>query len=41
MRAAVNFILNKEKGGVLLPEDIDAKTGMTVKVALESKHPEA
>lgn len=41
VKAAVNFITSVKKGGVLMPDDIDQKSGKTVKDALESKHPEA
>ena len=40
-RAALNYIANSEKGGVLMPDDIDEKTGMLVKDALEAKHPDS
>jgi len=41
MKAAVNYIINSEKGGVLLLDDIDEKTGLSVEKVLESKHPDA
>jgi hypothetical protein len=40
-RAALNYIANSKKGGVLMPNDIDGKTGMLVKDALEAKHPDS
>lgn len=40
-RAALNYIANSKKGGVLMPNDIDGKTRMLVKDALEAKHPDS
>jgi len=34
VKAAVNYIINIEKGGVLLPDDIDEKTGLSVENVL-------
>ena len=38
--AAVRYISEKEKGRVLLPSDIDEKSGDEVSEVLRSKHPE-
>lgn len=41
IRGAVRFITEREKGGILMPDDIDEKTGDSVENVLRSKHPEA
>jgi hypothetical protein len=35
----VKYLAQTEKGGVLLPDDIDDKYGLTIKAILKSKHP--
>ena len=41
LRSVVRHLAAREKGGVMLPDDTDAKTRDTVREALESsKHPE-
>jgi hypothetical protein len=40
-KAAVLYLADKEKGGILMASDIDEKTGASVATVLESKHPEA
>jgi hypothetical protein len=37
---AVRCLTKREKGGVLLPDDTDDKTGDTAREVLESKYPE-
>jgi hypothetical protein len=37
----VRYLTEREKGGILYPDDIDEKTGKTVQSVLESKHPNA
>jgi hypothetical protein len=39
--AAVRYLTEREKGGVLLPEDRDDKTGDSVLDVLQTKHPSA
>ena len=39
LRQAVRWVTGREKGGVLHPTDIDAKTGKPVAEVLESRHP--
>jgi hypothetical protein len=39
LRGAVKHLTESEKGWVLLPDQIDEKTGLTVKEVLQSKHP--
>jgi hypothetical protein len=41
LRGAVRYLTEREKGGILYPDDIDEKTGLTVETVLESKHPDA
>jgi hypothetical protein len=41
LRSWVQLLTSREKGGVMLPDGIDAKTGDTVKEVLQSKHPES
>jgi hypothetical protein len=41
VRSAVRYLTDREKGGVMLPKDIDEKTGDTVIEVLRSKHPDA
>jgi hypothetical protein len=40
VRGAVRYLTEWEKGGVLMPTDMDAKSGDTVAEVLLSKHPE-
>jgi hypothetical protein len=37
----VRYLTEREKGGILYPDDIDEKSGNTVQSVLESKHPNA
>ena len=39
MRAAIRYASEREKGGILMPGDVDEKTGDLVSETLESKHP--
>ena len=39
MRAAIRYASEREKGGILMPGDVDKKTGGLVSETLESKHP--
>jgi hypothetical protein len=41
LRAAVRWLTEREKGGVLLPSDLDSKTNEPVIDVLRSKHPDA
>jgi hypothetical protein len=41
LRAAVRWLTEREKGGVLLPDDLDSKTNEPVIDVLRSKHPDA
>eukprot|EP00978_Attheya_sp_CCMP212_P042445 scaffold258630_cov55-Attheya_sp.AAC.1 len=41
LRQAVRFITEREKAGIMLPTDIDEKSGLPVIDALRSKHPPA
>ncbi len=41
LRSAVRWLTDREKGGVLLPDDVDEKTGESVIDVLQSKHPDA
>jgi hypothetical protein len=41
LRGAVKHLTETEKGGVLVPDQIDKKTGFTVKEVLQLKHPSA
>jgi hypothetical protein len=34
-------LTERDKGGILLPDDVDEKTGNTISEVLESKHPHA
>jgi hypothetical protein len=40
-RSTVRWITEREKGGVLLPDDMDAKSGELVIDVLKEKHPDA
>ena len=40
LRSAVRYITDREKGGLLAPDDIDEKSGLPVEEVLRSKHPE-
>jgi hypothetical protein len=37
----MEYLTEREKGGILYPDDIDEKSGDTVQSVLESKHPDA
>jgi hypothetical protein len=39
VRGAVKYLAHTEKGGVLLPDDIDKKFTLTIKEVLQSKYP--
>jgi hypothetical protein len=41
VRGTVRYLTDREKGGILLPDDVNKKSGDTVMEALESKHPNA
>jgi hypothetical protein len=41
LRGAVKHLTESEKGGVLMPDQIYDKTGLTIKEVLQSKHPSA
>jgi hypothetical protein len=41
LRTAVRWVTDREKGGVLFPDDLDKKTGDRVIDALKAKHPDA
>jgi hypothetical protein len=41
LRSAVRYLTEREKGGIMLPDEIDEKTGDTVLEVLQSKHPES
>ncbi len=41
LRGAVRYLTDREKGGILYPDDINEKSGETVQSVLESKHPDA
>jgi hypothetical protein len=41
LRGAERYLTEREKGGILYPDDIDEKSGDTVQSVLESKHPDA
>lgn len=41
IKEAMRFAREREKGGVLLPDDIEEKSGSFAKDALKSKHPHA
>ena len=41
IRGAVRFITEREKGSMLMPDEIDEKTGDSVEDVLRSKHPES
>ena len=38
---AIKYLTETEKGGVLMPDDIDEKTGDSVEDILKLKHPNA
>jgi hypothetical protein len=40
LRNAVRYLTEREKGGVMLPNEIDSKTDDTVLEVLQSKHPD-
>jgi hypothetical protein len=41
VRGAVRYLTDREKGGILLPGDVNEKSGDSVAEALKSKHPHA
>jgi hypothetical protein len=41
IRGAVRYLTDREKGGILYPDDLDEKTGNSVLSVIESKHPNA
>jgi hypothetical protein len=41
VRGAVRHLTERDKGGVLMPDDIDEKSGDSVADVLEAKHPDA
>ena len=41
IRAAIRYVSEREKGGILMPGDTDEKTGDLIKETLAAKHPEA
>jgi hypothetical protein len=41
IRGAVRYLTEREKGGILYPDDTDEKSGTSVISVLESKHPDA
>ena len=41
IRAAIRYISEREKGGILMPGDTNEKTGDLIKETLAAKHPEA
>jgi hypothetical protein len=41
LRGAVRYLTERQKGGILYPDNINKKTGCTVQSVLESKHPDA
>ena len=41
LRAVIRCICDTEKGGVLMPDDVDDKSGEKVRDVLHSKHPES
>ena len=41
VRGAVRYLTERDKGGVLMPDDIDEKSGDSVADVLASKHPDA
>ena len=41
LRSAVRYITEREAGGVLMPDEVDGKSGDPVADVLRSKHPEA
>jgi hypothetical protein len=41
VRGAVRYLTEREKEGILLPTNINEKTGDSVKTVLRSKHPDA
>jgi hypothetical protein len=41
VRGAVKYLTETEKGGVMMPDNIDDKLGLTVKEVLQSNHPAA
>eukprot|EP00978_Attheya_sp_CCMP212_P030173 scaffold109998_cov63-Attheya_sp.AAC.2 len=41
LRQAVRFVTEREKAGIMIPTDIDEKSGLPVIDALRSKHPPA
>ena len=40
IRAAIRYICEREKGGILMPGDTDEKTGDLIEETLSAKHPE-
>ncbi len=41
IREAVRFLCESSQGGILMPDEIDSTTGLTVEEILKSKHPTA
>ena len=41
MKEAMRFMCDREIGGVLLPDDVEDKSGSYVRETLRNKHPEA
>jgi hypothetical protein len=41
VRGAVRYLTDRGKGGILLLDDVNEKSGDTIMEALESKHPNA
>ena len=41
LRKAVRYLTDRDAGGVMLPDDTDAKTGHTVSATLQRLHPDA
>ena len=39
LQSAVNYITDREGGGILYPNDVDEKSGHTVSRVLQDKHP--
>ena len=41
LQAAIRYLTDRDGGGILQPDNIDAKSGLLVSEVLESKHPAA